>query len=103
MQETRFSDDFESIDNISKYWNSFLLWKLFSFLQQILEIPFITKLCDNIAIISSAVDVVTFDNIDVINFFERVDLPLEHLSCGPIFYRSQVNYFDGNLISSFLI
>ena len=49
------------------------------------------------------VDVKALHNVLVVEFFERIDFPLEHLLLGPVPDGPEVDDLDGHLFSSSLV
>jgi len=98
VQKASFGNYFKAIDNVSKDWDSLLFREFFSFFEQVLEITLIAKLGYYIAVIDSTIDVVAFQDIYMVKFFQRIDFSLEHLSSRFILDGFEINDLDGNLI-----
>ena len=103
MKKPIFSNDSESVDDISENGDSFWLWKFVPFLQQIFEISLVAEFGDDITIILGTVDVEALHNILMIEFFESIDFPLKHLLFGSIANGSEIDNFDGDLFSGSFI
>ena len=71
-----FGDGPKSVDNIPKNGYGLIFRKFFPFLQQILQIPFITEFSDDVAIILSTIDVETLHNVYMVQFFKGLDFTL---------------------------
>lgn len=103
MNKSWLGYDFKTSDNVPVNWNSLFFRKLLALLEKVLQISFIAKLGNYITIIDSTVDVMAFHNIYVIKFFKGIDLSFEHLTRWSIFNWLEVNNFNSNLFSIFLI
>ena len=97
MKEVVLGDGSKSVNNIPKNGDGLILRKFLSFLEQILQIPFITEFSDDIAIILSTVNVKTPHDVDMVEFLEGLYFALKHLFFWSIPDRPKINNFDGDL------
>ena len=103
MKKAAFSDHSESVDDVSEDRDGFWLWEFVPFLEQVFEISLVAELGDDIAIILGTVDVEALHNILVVEFFERIDFPLEHLLLGSVPDGPEVDDLDAHLFPSSLV
>ena len=103
VEKARLGDDSEAADDVSEDGDGLAFGQLLPLLEQVLQVALVAELSDNVAIIDSAVDVVTFHDIGVVEFFKCVDLSLEHLFSGAVAQGFQVDDLDGHLLPGPLI
>lgn len=107
MKESVFGDMNESVENFTDKWKCFVFREFLALFEQMLKISFIAKLSDDVAIVSSAENIVAFENVRMIQFFKGINLPFKHAFLrfsldGPDVYHFDGYFFFGFIIAAFI-
>lgn len=68
-----------------------------------LKISFITELSDDVTIVSSAKNVMAFENVRMVQFFKSIYLALQHAFFGFSLNSPDVYDFDGYFFLGFIV
>jgi hypothetical protein len=78
VQKSSLSEMLKTFDEVADDGDGFFLREFESFFDEGFQIAFITELSDDVAIVSSTVDIMAFENVGMVEFFEGIDLTLKH-------------------------
>lgn len=79
MKEAALSDVKVTHQKLSNNGQRFLLGQLFSLLERVLKIAFVAEFGDDVAIIGGVVDIVALEDVGMVQFFQGLDLAIQHL------------------------
>lgn len=103
MEVPGLTQMFKPLNEIADDGYGLLFREFDSFFDESFQIALITKLSDDVTVISSAVDIVAFEDVGVVEFFEGVNFPLQHFFLWFALDRLDVDDFDGDGLFGFLV
>jgi hypothetical protein len=103
VQEAGVHNGFEAVDDVPENGNCFLFGEFLTLLKEVVEIALIAELCDYVAVVDRAVDVVAFEDVDVVDLLQRIDFSFEHLPGGSVSDGFEVDHLNRDLLLGFLI
>jgi hypothetical protein len=103
VQKTGVDDGFETVDDVPEDGNCFLLWQFLTLLKEVVEVTLVAELGDYVTVVNGAVNVVAFEDVDVVDSFEGIDFAFEHLASGAIGDGLQVDDLNRDLFFGFLV
>lgn len=78
----------------------FFLFNFSSFLQEVVEITILTKLSDDVHVVGSLVDIVKFDDVEMVDFLHDLDLGLDVFHVVAVGEEPFVDHFHGYFLSA---
>jgi hypothetical protein len=103
VQKTRLSNRLKAVDNVPENRNCFFLGQFLSFFEEVFEVALVAELCDYVAVVDGTVNIVAFENVDMVNFLQCINLTFEHLPSRAVGDRFEVDDFDRNHFFGFLV
>jgi hypothetical protein len=82
VQESSIAEMFKAFDEVADDGDGFFLREFESFFDEGFQIALIAEFRDDVAVVGSTVDVMAFEDVGMVEFFEGIDFAFEHFFLG---------------------
>lgn len=93
----------KAFDEVADDGNGLFLREFGSFFDEGFQIAFIAELSDDVTVVGSTVDVMAFEYVGMVEFFEGIDFTFEHFFLWFALDWLDIDDFDGNGLLIFLV